>query len=365
MKRESTAMPVTQDAVDVAGDHRSTTDVVRCGAELVGLSERFYGAIFVGAIISVSLAGLAALLLLPLRGTALPGGHLTPAVLTIGLIIAATPLTIRRAQALYRLLRRRPSAQLVLVLVAALLVVHPFRSQLWWPSCTILMLLAVVAPRRRVLAYGLVVLAANLVSHVVTHNLTGQASGLIGLWIGYPFWTAIISIVTDRLAGHILRLNAATAPLRQPPRHVNAWKTDPPANPAPTVQRPDPVTSDRAVLVRSSDPRLPRDVTRTDDDRDATSTPQTRRSDGALEKLTARQLQVVALLADGLRYREVAACLCISTRQVQRHVAQAVARLGVHNAYELVMLAASTGMVPRPQNPDHGRFDANAQTGSS
>jgi DNA-binding CsgD family transcriptional regulator len=69
---------------------------------------------------------------------------------------------------------------------------------------------------------------------------------------------------------------------------------------------------------------------------------------GAIDRLTARQLQVVALLADGLRYREVAACLSISARQVQRHVAQAAARLGVRGAYELVAIAVAEGMVPAP-----------------
>jgi DNA-binding CsgD family transcriptional regulator len=67
---------------------------------------------------------------------------------------------------------------------------------------------------------------------------------------------------------------------------------------------------------------------------------------GVLDRLTARQLQVVALLADGLRYREVAACLAISVRQVERHVAHAIARLGVRSVYEVVAAAVSEGMVP-------------------
>ena len=54
------------------------------------------------------------------------------------------------------------------------------------------------------------------------------------------------------------------------------------------------------------------------------------------------------MLADGLLYQEIAACLSISTRQVQRHVAQAVRRLGVRNANELVAVAVATGLVPVP-----------------
>jgi DNA-binding CsgD family transcriptional regulator len=72
----------------------------------------------------------------------------------------------------------------------------------------------------------------------------------------------------------------------------------------------------------------------------------------AIDCLTARQLQVVALLADGLRYREAAACMSISPRQVQRHVANAVARTGLRNANELVAVAVSEGLVPEPGRPD-------------
>lgn len=57
---------------------------------------------------------------------------------------------------------------------------------------------------------------------------------------------------------------------------------------------------------------------------------------------------MVALLADGLRYREVAACLSISVRQVQRHVANAVTRTGLRNANELVTVAVFEGLVPGP-----------------
>ncbi len=64
------------------------------------------------------------------------------------------------------------------------------------------------------------------------------------------------------------------------------------------------------------------------------------------DRLTARQIQVAALLADGLRHREIAACLSISERQVQRHIAEAVTRLGLQNPYELAALAVSEGIVP-------------------
>lgn len=63
--------------------------------------------------------------------------------------------------------------------------------------------------------------------------------------------------------------------------------------------------------------------------------------------LTMRQSQVISLLAHGLRYDQVAACLAISERQVQRHVSNAVRRMAVHNVNELVAVAVADGLVPR------------------
>lgn len=58
------------------------------------------------------------------------------------------------------------------------------------------------------------------------------------------------------------------------------------------------------------------------------------------ERLTSRQREVVALLADGLRYREIAQRLDLSERQVGRHVANAIERLGVVSAAELVAVVS-------------------------
>jgi len=61
--------------------------------------------------------------------------------------------------------------------------------------------------------------------------------------------------------------------------------------------------------------------------------------------LTARQLEVLELLAEGLRYSEVAARLWISTRQVQRHAAQAVERAGAVNLCQLVAIAIDRDVI--------------------
>lgn len=299
------------DELPVASPGRA--DLVRCGAEAVAVSERFYNRVFVTAIAFVGLTALVSLVLLPTRGLP-PGAPVAAASALTGLIVVLAPLALWRVRALYRALRRHPRLQLVLVLVAAVLVAHPTMSgELWWPSCAILTALAIVTSLRRTLAYSLLVLGANLAGHVVAGDLhETPAVAVIGLWIGYPLWVGTIALVTDRLVTEVLRTLAARAAHtdRAPPRRVRTW-TESPARTAASER-------DRvAVGARES----------------------------STGRLTARQIQVVALLADGMRYRQIADCLSISVRQVERHVADGIARAGVRNATQLVAVAVSDGTV--------------------
>jgi DNA-binding CsgD family transcriptional regulator len=301
----------------------SEVAVARSGAELIASSERFHGGVFIVAVLFVGAAALAALALLPLSSTA-PLDQPAPTIVLAGLLVVAAPLVVSRPGPVYWLLRRRQVVELALVVMAAALIVHPLRSELWWPSCALLMLLAVLVPLRRILGYCALVLGANLGAHLVAGDLgEAPAVAIVGLWIGYPAWTVALAVVTDRLSVHLLLLNARSAKQRQPPLHVPAW-TDPPTGAA----------APAGAAVRPADPD-----------------PRAAAGGGAavtdvLPRLTARQLQVVALLADGLRYHEVGACLSISVRQVERHVAQAIARAGVRTAYELVAVAIAEGLVP-------------------
>lgn len=325
----------------VATDDSPRTDIVRCGAELVELSERFYRGLFVGVLVFVGLAALAALALLPLRQPAGEGGPPVSGLVGAGLLIAAAPLAVWHSASLYRALRRYTRLELVLALVAAALVVvvHPLHSQLWWPSCAILIMLAVVVPLRRALAYCLLVLTANLLAHVLAGDLGNTPPvTIIGLWIGYPFWVSTVAAITEHMAAHLLRLNATEAAPGPAPRRVATWTSE---------------DGGTAQDVRSDEPTnrvlgAPRANGRESSDSGAQSSAPANSvgPSGDVERLTARQLQVVALLADGLRYRDVAACLSVSEGQVQRHVARAVARLGVRSTNELVAAAVAGGLVP-------------------
>jgi DNA-binding CsgD family transcriptional regulator len=313
----------------------SPTELVYRGVELVALSERFYRMIFIGALGFVSVSTIAALAFLPLRSAARTAPvPVSTYAAAVGVLVLAG-LAIWRAHDVYRLLRRMPELELVPVLIAALLlsVASPHRNELWWSACAILMALSLLLSLRRAIGYCLLVLLANLSAHLISGDLhTYAAIEIVGLWVGLPFWTALAAVVPDRMASHILRLNAFRTPPRRPPVTVKAWMTDDAAG-SPDVR--EPATTEPDPQSSSCGPSHERTTT----------------SSATIARtcLTSRQLQVVALLADGYRYRAIAACLGISTGQVHRHVTNAIARIGVQSATELITLAVAEGIVPQPR----------------
>ena len=66
---------------------------------------------------------------------------------------------------------------------------------------------------------------------------------------------------------------------------------------------------------------------------------------GDVEHLTPRELQVLALLAEGLSNRGIAARLHISDQTVKFHVASIMGKLGTGNRVETVRLAVRRGLV--------------------
>jgi DNA-binding CsgD family transcriptional regulator len=309
-----TARPRARDLV--VSDQRDRPDLIRCGAELVEVSERFYRRLFLCGLMLVGGAAAAALGLLPLRHSATHDSSSAPALVAAVILIIGILLAIRRAETMYRGLRRHRTAEFALVLLAAGLIalVPPLQSELWLPSCAILSTLAILVSLRRAMAYCLVALMANLAAHVVAGDLSITPAGaVVGLWVGFPVWSAIVAVMSEHLAAHLLALNATWVPRRLPPRRVTAWTRAPIGDSFPAH-----------------------------DDGSASNREIPRRTD----RLTARQRQVVLLLADGLLYGEVAACLSISVRQVDRHVANARVRAGARSVNELVALAVSEGIAP-------------------
>jgi len=69
--------------------------------------------------------------------------------------------------------------------------------------------------------------------------------------------------------------------------------------------------------------------------------------------LTARQAEVVGLLARGMTNPEIAAELTVSPRTVDSHVAAAMTKLGAHDRRKVAAAAARLGIVPHPPDEIH------------
>ncbi len=64
-----------------------------------------------------------------------------------------------------------------------------------------------------------------------------------------------------------------------------------------------------------------------------------------LDRLTARQREILVLIAEGQSTKEIAQALNISVKTVESHRAQLTERLNIHDVAGLVRLAIKTGLV--------------------
>ncbi len=63
------------------------------------------------------------------------------------------------------------------------------------------------------------------------------------------------------------------------------------------------------------------------------------------ERLSPRQLDVLALVAQGMTYKEVGAQLCLSERTIKYHMAEVITRLQLENRAQVIEYAKRTGLV--------------------
>jgi len=69
------------------------------------------------------------------------------------------------------------------------------------------------------------------------------------------------------------------------------------------------------------------------------------RSDGAIDALTEREIEVLTLVAEGLTNRQIALKLNISIKTVQSHRANLMDKLDLHDRTELVRYAIRRGLI--------------------
>ena len=74
---------------------------------------------------------------------------------------------------------------------------------------------------------------------------------------------------------------------------------------------------------------------------------ESRRSSSMLGLLSPREREVLKLVAEGYKNKEIAADLCISLKTVEKHRANLMKKLDLHNAAALTAYAIAQGLVER------------------
>jgi DNA-binding CsgD family transcriptional regulator len=287
---------------------------IRNGSEVASLAEALYLRMFVMALGGMVI--MCGLVILAATVRTRNADFLRTASLALGLAVLAG-LALRSPRRVYFAMRFRPTLSLVAPMLAllALVIDDVGHSPLSYPAAVSTAYPAFVCGRRWALAAATLisvgaVTAATMRTGPGALNSVGQGA------VGYFVWALVLSGLAESFTRLIMRMpQIQTSPSLAPPAQVvNLAGDPPPSKPAP---------SDPSAVRESVPERVPSTV-----------------------RLTARQLQVVALLADGLRANQIAQQLGIATSTVYRYVERAKERTGVASRGELVALAIREGLVP-------------------
>lgn len=303
--------------------------------ELAGLAEALYLRLFVVALGGMQLVCVMAIVAALARTS--NANFARTAALAIGLALVAT-LVLRSRERAYRAVRRHAALSLTgpVLALGALLLDGVGHSPLSYPAAVSIALPAFVCGRRWALTAALLisvgaVTGAWLYEGASALNATGQGT------IGYFVWAIVLAGLAESFAPLAMGM---------------AQMEEPPAAPRPPLRVPN-LAGDPTPAGTGAMAAAPR---RTEPDP---------APGDASPRLTARQLQVVALLADGLRAEEIADELGIAASTVYRYVERAKARAGVGSRSELIAYAISSGLLPeRAPQPGPSRSHAGSWPGT-
>jgi DNA-binding NarL/FixJ family response regulator len=112
-------------------------------------------------------------------------------------------------------------------------------------------------------------------------------------------------------------------------------------------------------MVRAGDALLAPSITRRLIERFAPSTSARPATHADLSELTPRELEVLQLMARGMSNAELAEHLVLSEATIKTHVARILAKLGLRDRVQVVVLAYETGLV----GPGQGLYQAESASG--
>lgn len=308
----------------------------RDGREVAGIAEALYRRLF-----TLALGGLQLTCLLAVIAAVVRTDHANFArtvALAVGLASAAA-LAMRNSERCYWAIRRRPALALTgpILALAALTIDGISHSPLSFAAAASIALPAFVCGRRWALTAATIISLGAVAASSLRIGWSALSSVGQGT-VAYFVWAIVLAGLAESFARLAMRM-----PYRDVSRSV------PP--------------SPMSVTNLAGDPSASRSAQR----RSPVNQPQ--RPQAAIS-LTARQLQVVALLADGLRARDIANQLGISPSTVYMHVKQAKQRAGVNTRDELIAATMQEGLLAtdRPRDatacsdPDPGHFDEPSKT---
>lgn len=292
------------------------------GSELVHLVEQLY-VHFLRLVLVVMLVGCGLSVSLGSQTSTGSPRLLTVLVAGLGAIFAVGGLA--SSSGVYCWLRYNRIHQVAPGAVAALVVaVNGPDSASWWVALPLLWIVAVVGSTRLGFGAALVTAGAYLGGTLLGGEplVNGGDNGILAAAIGLPVNTMAGRYASEAFARFVLRLHQLERRVTesgQLPLRIDNLAPAPPAE-----------TRGRAASTRSAD------------------APCESAADHARValRLTARQLEVALLACDGLRQGEIAVCLGISPRQIERLMHDARERAGAETTSHLVAMLVLARLSP-------------------